>query len=101
MGPTTKTWQNGTTDLLPLAALTFECRTVILGVAAVCLATGVVAGWLLAMIAASAAMSFSQERMQRKVRYWQAETALARAEAKAERLAREAITRGNPPRSGA
>jgi hypothetical protein len=43
-------------------------------------------GWLLTAVFAVAAISRSQERMQRKVRYWQAETASARM--KAERLAR-------------
>jgi hypothetical protein len=63
--------------------------------------TGVLAGWVVAMIIASAAMSYSQGRMQRKVRYWQAATALARAQAKAERLAREAISQDDlPPRPG-
>jgi hypothetical protein len=41
------------------------------------------------MIVVTASISFSQERMERKVRYWQAET--ARAEAEAERLARAVI----------
>ena len=97
MCPTIQTAQNATTNLLLLAALTRERRTVIAAIAVASFVTGAAVGWLLTMIAASAAMSFSQERMQRKVRYWQAETALARAQAKAERLAREAITPGNPP----
>ena len=98
--PTCPIIQTRVTDLIGSAhAETFTTgrRTVIAGVAVASFITGGVVGWLLAMIAASAAMSFSQERMQRKVRYWQAETALARAQAKAERLAREAITRGDPP----
>jgi hypothetical protein len=41
------------------------------------------------MVVVTASISFSQERMERKVRYWQAET--ARAEAEAERLARAVI----------
>jgi hypothetical protein len=41
--------------------------------------TGAFAGGCLAMAAAFAVMSRSQERMQRKVRYWQAETARARS----------------------
>jgi len=97
MCPTIQTAQNATTNLLLLAALTRERRTVIAAIAVASFVTAAAVGWLLTMIAASAAMSFSQERMQRKVRYWQAETALARAQAKAERLAREAITPGNPP----
>jgi hypothetical protein len=47
---------------------------------------GLLIGWVLTAIYAVAAISRSQERMQRKVRYWQAETASARMEA--ERLAR-------------
>jgi hypothetical protein len=88
--PTCPLIQTRGTNLLgsPQAeTLTTGRRTVIAVVAAASFITGAAVGWLLAMIAASAAMSFSQERMQRKVRYWQAETALARAQAKAERLA--------------
>jgi len=62
--------------------------------------TGMAAGWVLALITASAAMSHSQQRMQQKVRYWQAEAALARAQAQAERLARKAITQGDVPPGG-
>jgi hypothetical protein len=40
--------------------------------------TGAFAGGCLAMAVAFAVMSRSQERMQRKVRYWQGETARAR-----------------------
>ena len=47
-------------------------------VAAASLIAGLLAGWWLTMVAATAAMSRSQERMQQKVRYWQAETARAR-----------------------
>jgi uncharacterized membrane protein YciS (DUF1049 family) len=47
---------------------------------------GLFIGWVLTAVFAVAAISRSQERMQRKVRYWQAETARARMEA--ERLAR-------------
>jgi len=60
-------------------------------------AIGIALGWVLALIVASAAMSHSQQRMQRKVRYWQAETTLARARAKAEYLARKAMTQEDPP----
>ena len=71
------------------------------GVVVAAFLTGALAGWLLALILASATMSHSQERMQRKVRYWQAETALARAQARAERMAREALTREDfPPGRG-
>jgi hypothetical protein len=41
--------------------------------------TGAFAGGCLAMAAAFAVMSRSQERMQRKVRYWQEETARVRS----------------------
>ena len=47
---------------------------------------GLFIGWVLTAIYAVAAISRFQERMQRRVRYWQAETASARMEA--ERLAR-------------
>jgi hypothetical protein len=47
---------------------------------------GLFIGWALTAAFAVAAISRSQERMQRKVRYWQAETASARMEA--ERRAR-------------
>jgi hypothetical protein len=43
------------------------------------LVTGFMLGWLLRTIIVMAEISFSQERMQRKVRYWQSEAALARA----------------------
>jgi uncharacterized membrane protein YciS (DUF1049 family) len=49
-------------------------------------AIGALIGWLVTAVFALAAISRFQERMQRKVRYWQAETASARMEA--ERLAR-------------
>ena len=51
--------------------------------------SGTIGGWWLTMVVVTASISFSQERMERKVRYWQAET--ARAEAEAERLARVVI----------
>lgn len=47
---------------------------------------GLVLGWVLTTTYALAAISRYQQRMQRKVRYWQAETASARIEA--DRLAR-------------
>ena len=47
---------------------------------------GALIGWVLTAVYAVATISRSQERMQRKVRYWQAETASARMQA--ERLAR-------------
>jgi hypothetical protein len=49
---------------------------------------GLAAGWCITSILTSAAISHSQERMQRKVRYWQAET--VRARARADQLARVA-----------
>ena len=51
--------------------------------------SGTIGGWWLTMLVVTASISFSQERMERKVRYWQAET--ARAEEEAERLARAVI----------
>ena len=56
---------------------------------------GLVLGWCITLIATSASVSRSQERMQRKVRYWQAETVRARAEA--DLLAREVDGRGGLP----
>jgi hypothetical protein len=41
---------------------------------------GLFVGWLLLTIFALAAISRAQERMQRKVRYWQAQTARARSQ---------------------
>jgi len=42
---------------------------------------GMFVGWVLLTSFALAAISRAQERMQRKVRYWQAQTASARSEA--------------------
>ncbi|HEY2549233.1 MAG TPA: hypothetical protein VGI64_01500 [Streptosporangiaceae bacterium] len=42
------------------------------------LGLGVVVGWLLNRTWAATAMSWSQERMQRQVRFWQAEAEAAR-----------------------
>jgi hypothetical protein len=52
------------------------------------LLSGLFLGWLLTQSYTSSAISRSQERMQRKVRYWQAEAARAReaADLAAERL---------------
>jgi uncharacterized membrane protein YciS (DUF1049 family) len=58
---------------------------------------GLLMGWLLTAVFAVAAISRSQERMERKVRYWQAETASARMEA--ERLARLMEAHGIRPTS--
>lgn len=46
---------------------------------------GLFLGWCVTMVITLALVSRSQERMQRKVRYWQAKT--ARAQAEADRLA--------------
>jgi hypothetical protein len=56
---------------------------------------GLVLGWCVTLIVTSASISHSQERMQRKVCFWQAETARARAEA--DRLARQATVREDLP----
>ncbi len=53
------------------------------------IATGLLVGWWLTVTVAAAAMSRSQSRMQRKVRYWQAEA--GRAKAQAEQLSRAAL----------
>ena len=45
---------------------------------------GLFLGWCMTMVITFAMISRSQERMQRKVSYWQAET--ARAQAQADRL---------------
>jgi hypothetical protein len=58
------------------------------------LVTGGLAGSFLTMTVAAAAMSRSQERMQRKIRYWQAETLRARWEL------RQAVPRELRPRRG-
>ena len=42
--------------------------------------TGVIAGWWLCLVVASAAMSRSQQHMQERVRYWQDRAFAARAE---------------------
>lgn len=59
--------------------------------------TGITVGWVAALITASAAMSHSQQRMQRRVRYWQAEASFARAQAETARTALSAMTQGNLP----
>jgi hypothetical protein len=56
---------------------------------------GLFLGWCVTMVVTLALVSRSQERMQRKVRYWQAET--ARAQAEADRLAGAATRRAMPP----
>lgn len=42
------------------------------------LVAGFITGWLLRTVFVLAQISWSQERMQRKVRYWQSEAAYAR-----------------------
>ena len=56
---------------------------------------GLFPGWCVTMVITLALVSHSQERMQRKVRYWQTET--ARAQAEADRLAGAATHRAMPP----
>jgi hypothetical protein len=68
------------TTMLPLAAA---------------LVTGMFVGWVLTLVYANAAISRAQERMQRKVRYWQAETSCAREAA--DRLARQLAARDRCP----
>ena len=53
---------------------------------------GLFLGWCMTMVITFAMISRSQERMQRKVSYWQAET--ARAQAEADRL----VGQVTPPR---
>ena len=67
---------------------------------ALALAIGLAAGWVLTMVINSAAMPHSQERMERKVRYWQAATARARDQARAERQAGEAGVPFDTPYEG-
>ncbi|HUK69906.1 MAG TPA: hypothetical protein VLW50_14330 [Streptosporangiaceae bacterium] len=50
--------------------------------------TGLVLGWWITVTVAAAAISRSQARMQRKIRYWQDEA--GRAQAQAEQLTRAA-----------
>jgi hypothetical protein len=59
---------------------------------------GLFLGWCVTMVITLAVVSRSQERMQRKVRYWQAET--ARAQAQADRLADAAASSKMPPGPG-
>jgi len=77
----------------PRSAALTRGRPAMITAVAVTAITAMAAGWVLALFTASAAMSHSQQRMQHKVRYWQAEAALARAQAQAERRARQALTR--------
>jgi hypothetical protein len=59
------------------------------------LVIGLFLGWVLTVTYALAAISRSQERMQRKINYWRAETAHARSEA--EQLARILTAREASP----
>jgi hypothetical protein len=59
---------------------------------------GLFLGWLLTTTVVLAAISRSQDRMQRKVLYWQARTASARAEA--ERLTQLLEAHGLQPKPG-
>jgi type II secretory pathway component PulJ len=56
---------------------------------AAAIVTGLVVGWWVTLNVALAAMSRSQARMQRKVRYWQAEA--GRAQAAAEQFTQTGI----------
>ncbi len=56
---------------------------------------GLFLGWCVTMVGTLALVSRSQQQMQRKVRYWQAQT--ARAQAEADRLASEAMPRRTMP----
>jgi len=96
MYPIIQTSQTEITAGLLRAALASGRRTMITAVVVTAI-TAMAAGWVLALITASAAMSHSQQRMQHKVRYWQAEAALARAQAQAERRARQALTQQDAP----
>jgi len=59
---------------------------------------GLFLGWCMTMVTTFAMISRSQERMQRKVSYWQAET--ARAQAEADRLMGGVTPRRMPPGPG-
>jgi hypothetical protein len=81
-------------DLKPLHAAPLRGAWAVIALSiAAALVIGLVLGWALTASLALAKISRSQERMERKVRYWQAETALARQEA--ERLARRLDTGSN------
>jgi hypothetical protein len=60
------------------------------------LVTGLIAGWLLRTAVLMSEVSRFQERMQKKVRYWQSEAIHARHQA--ERLASQLNALGYPPR---
>ncbi len=56
---------------------------------AAAIVTGLVLGWWLTVTVAAAAISHSQARMQRKVRYWQAQA--RRAQAQEQQLAHSGL----------
>jgi hypothetical protein len=63
-----------------------------------CFVTGFIVAWLVRMIFVMAEISWSQERMQRKVRYWQGEAIDARD--RTEQLIRQlAVSTGREPES--
>jgi hypothetical protein len=64
-----------------------------------CLVGGFFAGWLMRTIFVMAEISRSQERMQRKVHYWQSEA--ARARTISDQLARRLVAEADPPPGGA
>lgn len=59
----------------------------ITGMAAACLVTGLIAGWLLRSVFIKAEISRIGERMQQEVNHWQRET--ARAQSISDQLARQ------------
>ena len=63
--------------------------------AAACFVTGIIGGWLLRSVMVMAEISRSEERMQKKVQYWQSEAVYARNIA--ERLARQLRALGGWP----
>lgn len=70
----------------------------IIGLVVVSVVVGIIVGWWLTITIATVAMSYSQERMQRRVRYWQAETALVRAKVRAGPPPRHVLMHGGRPR---
>jgi hypothetical protein len=62
---------------------------------AAAIVTGLFLGWWITLTVALAAMSRSQDRMQRKVRYWQTEA--GRAQAAAEQLTEAAFEQFTVP----
>jgi hypothetical protein len=66
-----------------------------IALAAAGLVTGLILGWLLRAVIVTGEISRAQEQMQKKVRYWQAETVHARD--RAARLTRLLIALGYEP----